>query len=119
MRLDQYAVRSVTLALGEVWKGPSLFVRHRKTGKHVWIPCHEDLVPLLDELKLEGKSLYFIHDTRGRPLKERYHADLWDSVSAIAGVKGRLQRRDLRRTAAIIQLQAHTRERRSRKGPTD
>ena len=77
-----------------------------KTSARIRVRAHEDLLPFLlaarDRARAAGRiKTTIIDDLDWQPMKERYFAARWDQIAKRAGIFGRLQRRDLRRTAVV------------------
>lgn len=87
------------------YDGQRIRVTQQKTRARVWIHVHRDLKRVLDLHLRRRKAAERIGGTilqtdGGKAFKERYFAERWDIVAAMAGT-AKLQRRDLRRTAVV------------------
>lgn len=89
------------------YDGEKIRVRPHKTERfriELWIHVHKDLKLVLDEALAERHALGrigwpLVPRGNGQVWPERQFADRWDAISELVGLKGQLQRRDLRRTA--------------------
>lgn len=99
-------LKDVLEMLLEQFDGTHIDVTQSKTTARVRVRAHEDLLPFLlaakDQAREAGRiKTTIIHDLDWQPMKERYFAARWDRIAKRAGIFGRLQRRDLRRTAVV------------------
>ncbi len=82
-------------------------VRQQKTDELVGVLVHEKLEPLLRErLEQLDASVMLVSSPRGMEWMQRNFSRAWDKTAVKAGVAGRVQRRDLRRTG-VVRLAAH------------
>lgn len=93
------------------YDGEKIRVRQSKTGMLVWIPCHRDLRPYLDEMKAEAKKAGILNrpiltNADGAAFTYRAFAERWDAVAWACGLHGLLRRQDLRRTAVVRMFEA-------------
>lgn len=93
----------LAMTWGQVADG-RLLVRQEKTGELVGLPLHPDLKAAL--ATAPRRSTHVLTDDRGRPFRQAQFQQLWRATAERAGLQGRLQLRDLRRTAAVRMAEA-------------
>lgn len=90
----------------EQFDGTHIDVTQNKTSARIRVKVHEDLRPVLLAAQKDARDAgriktTIIHDQDWQPMKGRYFASRWDVIARSIGIYGRLQRRDLRRTAVV------------------
>lgn len=89
------------------YDGKKIALKQSKTGKLLWVPCHERLRDVLDQRLKEMSSSQsaFLATRSNGPMDENYLRHEWRAVTLAAGLDG-LQFRDLRRTAMVRMAEA-------------
>ncbi|OJU33967.1 MAG: hypothetical protein BGN99_28115 [Alphaproteobacteria bacterium 65-37] len=108
--LAVYTVQRQTdvLTLGrEHYDGKRIALSQSKTGKRIWVPCHERLKAVLDAhiAQMPNGQSAFLTTRSGGPMDENYLRHEWRHVTLAAGLDG-LQFRDLRRTGMVRMAEA-------------
>ena len=109
--LAVYTVQRQTdiLVLGRSdYDGKKIALTQSKSGKRIWVPCHERLRAVLDPRLAEMRpdQLSFLETRSGGPMDEDYLRHEWRRVTLAAGLDG-LQFRDLRRTGMVRMAEAN------------
>lgn len=96
------------LTLGrEHYDGQRLSLSQSKTGKRIWVPCHERLAQELNAhiVQMPREQTAFLATRSGGRMDEEYLRHEWRDVTLAAGLDG-LQFRDLRRTGMVRMAEA-------------
>lgn len=108
--LALYTVQRQTdvLALGrDHYDGKRIALTQSKTGKRIWIHCHERLKEILDAhiASMPQEQAAFLATRSGGIMDENYLRHEWRAVTLAAGLDG-LQFRDVRRTGMVRMAEA-------------
>ena len=108
--LAVYTVQRQTdiLAFGRsAYDGKKMALKQSKTGKLLWVPCHERLREILEQRlkEMSPDQSTFLATRSGGAMDEDYLRHEWRAVTLAAGLDG-LQFRDLRRTAMVRMAEA-------------
>ncbi len=87
--------------------GTRIALTQSKTGKRMWVPCHERLREILDAhlASMRPDQLPFLATRSGGAMDENYLRHEWRHVTLAAGLDG-LQFRDLRKTGMVRMAEA-------------
>lgn len=86
------------------YNGDTIKLVQQKTKKLIEVPCHRDLKAMLADDPFPN-SLYLIAQSNGKPFGRGYLSEVFGDIRTLAGL-GRLQARDLRRTAVVRMAEA-------------
>ena len=85
------------------YDGHGISVVQKKTGSHVFIPCHTKLKAMLDNEKARATGLAIVTRRGGKPITPQIIRPWFGEVKKRVGLE-HLQVRDLRRTTIPVAL---------------